>query len=724
MAQFSDREARTRPLSQPVYCKFGTAADEIPLVVLMAAFDVIPTAGKGGPERKRWLAMGHATYEANPTQDGFAAWNIWSEQAVGVYDAADQIDTWNKFEPYPGGKTRATLFAAAYEADKNWWKDGGEVQRWHDLSQIKRSGKPTPEEFAQAEKEHDMPYGFTMNDKGLWFQPPPDKEGGEVDPVKICDPFKMLYRVTDHNTGEYGTFVEITTRDDKKVEKFVPDSLLHDMSQKLANHLATYGFVVFTNKFCRDKLQVFFNLMTARNAVCTTQSGWVDNVHGQECFVLPSGQVLGGDGLMMRPERRMACCEPSGTLQEWQDNVARLAVGNSRLGFAISVAFASVLMKPTNTTNGGFHMYSSQSSTGKTTVQACGGSVFGQGKPDGGYVFSWRGTDNAQEAVVARVNDCLLILDEMGEARPDVVDQIIYMIGNGTGKARMRQDASLRNNYTWRILFLSTGEIKAEDMIKQANKSTTEGIGVRLANIPALVGGDYGVFEHLHEMQSSAELATHLGRSARRYYGTAIVAFMTEFLKDRETNLATLDAMTRQFMKQYANYGGQIGRVAERFALAAAAGEMAAVWDIVPWETGARRRNRRPLAWRHGWKIGIAPEMSALSRWCGSTSVPINSPSSSCAAATISHTPTRMTSLDTSRPARMAWITSSSAIRWIKSALASARPGRRRRWIKQGSLSARRTVKPSSTGYVLAWTTRKIRPWCIASVATSWKNEN
>jgi len=192
---------------------------------------------------------------------------------------------------------------------------------------------------------------------------------------------------------------------------------------------------------------------------------------------------------------------------------------------------------------------------------------------------------------VARVNDCLLILDEMGEARPDVVDQIIYMIGNGTGKARMRQDASLRNNYTWRTLFLSTGEVKAEDKIRQAGKASTEGIGVRLANIPALTGTRHGVFDTIHDMRTSAELASHLGRAAKKYHGTAIIAFLTEFLAERENNLWLIHSMIEQFMKPYASYGGQIGRVVERFALAAAAGEMATVWGIVPWATGEATRS-------------------------------------------------------------------------------------------------------------------------------------
>lgn len=551
----------------------GTPAqDDVPLAVLEYAFSFIPASD----DRKVWLGFGHAAYEASPTAEGFLAWAEWSQRSA-KYDEADQTRTWNSFEPRAGGKTRATIFGAAKDVQDDWWRDGGVVEAWW---------KNRATAFNRNTEWESMPSGFSLDDQGLWFQPPPDKEGVLPDKVRISDPFKMLYRVRDDLSGEYGTIVEFAARDGKQIERFVPDTLLHDMAGKLATHLASHGLLILTHKLAREKLQAFFNLKKAETAIYTTQSGWVANKDGIECFVLPSGQVLGGDGVIMRPERRLAICEPSGTLAEWQNEVAAYAVGNTRLAFAISLAFAAPLMKLTNTTNGGVNLYSNQSSTGKTTTAKAASSVWGKAVTEGGYINTWRGTDNALEAVIARANDCLLILDEMGEASPETVDKIIYMIGNGTGKARMRQDASLRSNYTWRSLFLSTGEIKAEDKIKQAGKSVTEGIGVRSVNVPALAGGDYGVFDTIHDFSCASDLADHLGLATKKYYGTAIIAFLTEFLKDREANTKAVRELTQHFMKSVADYSGQIRRVAERFALVAAAGELAADWRIVPWELG------------------------------------------------------------------------------------------------------------------------------------------
>ncbi|WP_445501111.1 DUF927 domain-containing protein [Microvirga sp. G4-2] len=62
----------------------------------------------------------------------------------------------------------------------------------------------------------------------------------------------------------------------------------------------------------------------------------------------------------------------AGSLKEWQDNVARYAVGNSRLGLALN-AFAAPLRYPTGSESGDFH-FRGGSSTGKTTALVVAGS--------------------------------------------------------------------------------------------------------------------------------------------------------------------------------------------------------------------------------------------------------------------------------------------------------------------------------------------------------------
>ena len=51
-----------------------------------------------------------------------------------------------------------------------------------------------------------------------------------------------------------------------------------------------------------------------------------------------------------------------------------------------------------------------------------------------GYIRQWKGTDNAMEAIAAAHNDSLLPIDEMGQAPPKDVAQMLYQFGNGGGR--------------------------------------------------------------------------------------------------------------------------------------------------------------------------------------------------------------------------------------------------------------------------------------------------
>jgi putative DNA primase/helicase len=104
---------------------------------------------------------------------------------------------------------------------------------------------------------------------------------------------------------------------------------------------------------------------------------------------------------------------------------------------------------------------------------------------------------------------------------------MLYQFGNGGGKRRMKADGTMRHTYTWRTLVLSTGEETPEDKIKQAGQEANAGVIVRLSSIPA-VAGKFGVFDTVHEFASPKELADHLRAASRKYYGTALPAFIAE----------------------------------------------------------------------------------------------------------------------------------------------------------------------------------------------------
>ena len=200
----------------------------------------------------------------------------------------------------------------------------------------------------------------------------------------------------------------------------------------------------------------------------------------------------------------------------------------------------------------------------------------------------WRTTDNAAEGLARGACDTLLTLDEIGQAPPHVVEALAYLLGNQRGKARMRRDATNRDSITWRLLFLSTGELGLAARLAEGGKRMMAGQAVRVIEIPADAGARLGIFDQLNGFAGGSELAEHLRLAADRECGHAGRAFL-ERLTARYDECASLARRARdQFTAEHcpADADGQVKRVCGRFALAAAAGEIGIWLGVLPWTQG------------------------------------------------------------------------------------------------------------------------------------------
>ena len=283
-----------------------------------------------------------------------------------------------------------------------------------------------------------------------------------------------------------------------------------------------------------------------------------------------------------------------GTLEGWQNNVARYAAGNSRLAFALSAAFAGPLLYPTEGESGGFH-FRGGSSIGKTTTLQIAASVWGNRD----FIRSWRATSNGLESIAALHNDNLLLLDEMGQVDSREVGQIAYMIANGTGKTRAGRSGEARKAMRWRTIFLSTGEVGLADKIAEDGRGRRAAAGqeVRIIDIPAEAGAGMGIFGNLHGFASADAFARHLKTASARNYGNACRAFLEYLVKDFDGIAPMVNGYCGEFLAEALpeKVDGQISRGAARFALVAAAGEMATAFGILPWSQGKATRASRRL---------------------------------------------------------------------------------------------------------------------------------
>ncbi len=321
-----------------------------------------------------------------------------------------------------------------------------------------------------------------------------------------------------------------------------------------------------------------------RRITCVERTGW----HGR-AYVLPQGSIgPDADGVILQTTGCAASdFTERGTLAEWQQGVAALAVGNSRLCFALSLAFAAPLLNLVGMEGGGFHL-KGESTDGKTTIMKAAASVYGN--PDR-YSQTWRATGNAIEGIASRRNDALLCLDELGELDGKEAGQVAYMLANGQGKGRSKQDGELRERKAWRLLFLSTGELSLEDHAASAGQRTQAGMEVRTIQIPSDTG-HHGAFEWLHGMESGRTFADTLKANSDSQHGSAFRTYAEALAGDLDAHSERLRGEIKRLAAELTpkGAGNQVGRAINRFALVAAAGELATRLGVTGWPDGEALR--------------------------------------------------------------------------------------------------------------------------------------
>jgi uncharacterized protein (DUF927 family) len=271
-----------------------------------------------------------------------------------------------------------------------------------------------------------------------------------------------------------------------------------------------------------------------------------------------------------------------GSLEEWSESVAKFCAGNSRLIFALGTAFAAPLLPIVNLESGGFHLIGG-TSAGKTTTLKVAASVIGFKE-----IPHWRTTTNGLEAIACAHNHTLLPLDEIGQADPKDVGAIAYMLANGQGKTRMTKALTNRKAKVWQLLFLSSGEVGMGQYIAQAGISLKGGQEVRMPDIPAVpTGSTTGVFENIHNCESSKQLAQSLEYATTQQRGTALDAFLTRLVADLASNKNFGGLLAKRMVLiagklSEGTIDHAVSRVANRFALVQVALGLAHEYDLLP----------------------------------------------------------------------------------------------------------------------------------------------
>lgn len=426
-----------------------------------------------------------------------------------------------------------------------------------------------------------IPEGFSLKQDGVYSTMTKKDGGGEYE-VKICSPLKISALTRNTGNEQWGRFVEVTDPD-SHVHKFaLPMDMLAGHSADYLGLLAGKGFL-----YVDDKRKLLHQYISDANPItrarCVNKIGWYKGV-----FVLPK-EVIGETAEMIVYQNKGI--EPKGfevlgTLEQWRDDVSSLCIGNSRLILSVALSFATALLDMIGGESGGFH-FRSGSSRGKTTALMLAKSVWGSSE----HLPRWRATANGLEGIAAQHNHSLLCLDEfsqLAEVSPKVAGEAIYMLGNGEGKQRSSKTGAMAERQNWQLLYLSAGEVSLKATMEQAGLPVRAGQEVRFIDLPADAGKGLGAFDTVQDLGDGNRFAIAIKERSAKYHGTAARAFLAEIAADYDGIKESLIGYIEEFVTQLdlSDVDPQVQRVAQRFALIAAAGEIASSLGITGWAKG------------------------------------------------------------------------------------------------------------------------------------------
>jgi len=416
-----------------------------------------------------------------------------------------------------------------------------------------------------------------------WIGTVNDRESGEEiekEPEWICSPMVVAATTRNRDGSEWGRHLVFTDRDGLEHRWAMPQTMTATDGAELRSELLRQGLEIATDTTRRRRLLDYIQWANPDTAArCVTRTGWHD-----DAFVLPDFtyndemepviyQAASLDGIAL---------SQAGTLEDWREQVATPCAGNSRLVLSIAAGFAGPCLGLAGAEGGGVHLRGS-SSVGKSTALQVASSIFGQ---PARFVRTWRQTDNALEAVASLHSDLLLILDEIKELAAKDAGAVAYMLGNGQGKGRASRSGGARAAARWRLLFLSSGEVGLGDLIAQDGGTLHAGHEVRFIDVPADAGAGLGLFDRVPDGIAPGVFADQLKAATATHYGHALPAFVERLTGDVAGNgelLASMrDALAGELVN--GNDDGQVRRVAQRFALIAAAGTLATHYGLTGWQ--------------------------------------------------------------------------------------------------------------------------------------------
>ncbi|MCP3752299.1 DUF927 domain-containing protein [Pseudomonas sp. SBB6] len=399
-----------------------------------------------------------------------------------------------------------------------------------------------------------------------------DKADRPITDEWISTPVTVAARTTNSDDGSEGRFLRLLTDSGPK-EWIIPMEVFGGSGEDARRTLFGMGVIIALKKRGQF-MEYLLDQRPAEVFATTCRPGW----HESGAFVLP-GRTIGSDKVRYQASAKgQNLFSVRGSLDGWKVEVAAKCEGNPVLTLAIGCALAGPLLSLVGVLGGGVHLVG-DSSSGKSLAQLIGSSVWGD---PGIFAASWDMTKGGLEIEASSRNDTMLPLDEIKRADPKRVQEMAYSLANGQGKGTMTRDREARGKLSWRLLALSSGERSLSEHAAISGNAAHAGAELRMVDVNAGTR-THRAFDELHGLEG-ADFHRQLTVAVGANHGHIGPAFVEKLLAsdDRPGLLEDFAGIRAQFVEDNA----QAGRVADRFAVIALAGEMAIAYGLLPWTPG------------------------------------------------------------------------------------------------------------------------------------------
>ncbi|MGE8170579.1 DUF927 domain-containing protein [Pseudomonas putida] len=399
-----------------------------------------------------------------------------------------------------------------------------------------------------------------------------DKADRPITDEWIATPVTVTARTTNSDDGSEGRFLRLLTDSGPK-KWIIPMEVFGGSGEDARRTLFGMGVIIALKKRGQF-MEYLLDQRPAEVFATTCRPGW----HESGAFVLP-GRTIGSDKVRYQASAKgQNLFSVRGSLEGWKVEVAAKCEGNPVLTLAIGCALAGPLLSLVGVLGGGVHLVG-DSSSGKSLAQLIGSSVWGD---PGIFAASWDMTKGGLEIEASSRNDTMLPLDEIKRADPKRVQEMAYSLANGQGKGTMTRDREARGKLSWRLLALSSGERSLSEHAAISGNAAHAGAELRMVDVNAGTR-THRAFDELHGLEG-ADFHRQLTVAVGANHGHIGPAFVEKLLAsdDRPGLLEDFAGIRAQFVEDNA----QAGRVADRFAVIALAGEMAIAYGLLPWTPG------------------------------------------------------------------------------------------------------------------------------------------